>query len=89
MSVFLSTVLYVIAAAFYWLAFSLEILGDLALRLQLEITVEFLIIVTALVLRGYWGTLALVVSVCVIAYLEIGRRTPISLSLPWNETGSP
>ena len=81
MSVFLSTVLYVVASLLYWLAFSIELLGDFTRKFEIEITVEFLIIASALAFRGYWGALVLIVPVCVIIYLEVGRRGAIGLDV--------
>ncbi len=89
MSVLLSTVLYLVAAAFYFLAHLCEVVADLSRKLQLEITVEFLVIVCILVFRGNWGALALVITLSTIVFLEVGRRGAIGLGLPWYEADAP
>ncbi len=86
MSVFLSSVLFVLATLFYSLAALCEIVGDLAVRLELEITIEFLLIVSVLVFRGHWGTLVVVLTLSAITFLEVGKRGAIGLGLPWNGT---
>ena len=88
MSVFLSTVLFLLAALLYTAAFLCEQLADLARSLELEITLEFLFIVEVLIFRGNWGALAIVLTINVITFLEVGRQGAIGLGLPWNISGS-
>jgi len=81
MAVLVSTLLYSISFVLQLVCAGLEVIAGVLQALQIEVTIEFVIIDSVLLYKNRAGQIAVIASIAIIYWLETCRSAPIGLGL--------
>jgi hypothetical protein len=81
MAVLVSTLLYLISFVLQLVCAGLEVIAGVLRALQIEVTFEFVIIISLLFYKNRAGQIVVVASIAIIYWLETCRSAPIGLGV--------